>query len=104
MTSDFCRCRKLGEHLIYLLIECTEYASERLVLREELRELPLNFRLMLNTTIGIAATTKFLAKTGITTLKWHVTRVEEEKEEEEEEEEGELERELEGELEGEEEG
>ena len=100
MTSDFCRCRKLGEHPIHLLIECTEYASERLVLREELRELPLNLRLILNTTINIAATTKFLAKTGIATLKWHVTRVEEEKEEEEEEEEGKLEREDEGKEEG----
>jgi len=82
-----------------LLIYYTEYASERLALREELRELPLSLRLMLNTTIGAKATTKFLAKTGIATLKWHVTRTEEE-EEEEEEEEGEGEREEEEEEEG----
>ena len=94
----------MSNDLIYLLIEYIEYASERLALREELKELPLNLRLILNTTISIAATIKFLAKTGIVTLKWYVTRVKEEKEEKEEEEEGELERELEGELEGEEEG
>jgi len=42
----------------------------------------------LNTTIRVKATTKFLAKTGITTLKWHVIRTEEEEEEEKEGEEG----------------
>ena len=78
VTSDICRCGHIKESPDHLLLYCTEYASQRLALREELRNIPISLQLILNTTLGIAATAKYLAKTEIATRKWHVTRRDEE--------------------------
>ena len=65
-----CGCGSRGQSVEHLLLDCRLYRNERALLKKELNNAPLTYKLLMNTAKGVSEVIKMLKSTRIATRKW----------------------------------
>ncbi len=66
------------EDIVYLVLYCPNYSTERAELRKAFTNSPLDLRVLYGTTKGRVALAKYLVSTGIGTRQWTMEWAEDE--------------------------